>query len=405
VNKTYCLCYLLLIAWVAAPIFAEPVVIGETSTIQSEILGEERTLMVHLPDGYATSQTSYPVLYLLDGASNFHHTTGTIKALSRAGHVPEMIVVGIINTDRTRDLTPTADSPDPETGEVAMPTAGGADNFLRFFNEELIPHVEKTYRTAPFRILVGHSLGGLFTLHALVASPETFNSYIAISPSLQWDDGELVERAQAAFANVEQLNKYVFMSIANEGGEMLANLSRLTEFLTYSGPEGLVWEFRLMEGDDHGTVPIRSTYLGLRLTYPRWRIPRGFSSEPKLSGLQQHYAKLSAEYGYTVPIPEGRINWLGYMVMGSGDIAGAIEIFEANVERFPGSANVYDSLAEALENDEQYAAALEKYDKAYKRAQEIDDLNTGIYKQNFDRVKVKITEMNGTTETERQGSP
>ncbi len=129
-NKPRCLCCLFLTAWVVAPVSAEPVVIGETSTIQSKILGEERTLMVHLPGDYAQSQMSYPVLYLLDAGDNFHHTTGTIGALSQAGHAPEMIVVAIRNTDRTRDLTPTADTADPETGELAMPTAGGADNFL-----------------------------------------------------------------------------------------------------------------------------------------------------------------------------------------------------------------------------------------------------------------------------------
>ena len=127
-NKTCCLFSLLLIVSFALPTVAEPVVIGETSTIQSEILDEQRGLMVHLPDGYETSQASYPVVYLLDARSNFHHTTGTIKALSRVGHVPEMIVVAIMNTERTRDLTATADSPDEETGEVEMPTAGGADN-------------------------------------------------------------------------------------------------------------------------------------------------------------------------------------------------------------------------------------------------------------------------------------
>ena len=404
-NKTCCLFSLLLIVSFALPTVAEPVVIGETSTIQSEILDEQRGLMVHLPDGYETSQASYPVVYLLDARSNFHHTTGTIKALSRAGHVPDMIVVAIMNTDRTRDLTPTADSPDEETGEVEMPTAGGADNFLRFINEELIPHVEKTYRTAPFRILIGHSFGGLFAIHALVESPNTFDAYIAISPSLHWDDGELVERAEAAFANVEELNKYVFMSIADEGMEMLSNLSRLSEYLRYSGPDGLIWDFRVMEGDDHGTVPIRSTYLGLRMIYPRWRTPRGFFDEPTLAGLQRHYSRLSEEYGYAIPVPESRINMLGYMVMGNGDVAGAIEIFELNVEKFPDSANVYDSLAEGLETDEQYAAARENYEQAYERGQGIEDPNTEIFKRNLERMEAKVAEMKETTETARQNTP
>lgn len=382
--------YLLLLVWFATPIAAEPVVIGETITIQSEILGEERALMVHLPAGYTASQSSYPVLYLLDAGTNFHHTTGTMNALSRAGHIPEMIVVAISNTDRNRDLTPTPGSPDPETGEVGMPTAGGADNFLRFISEELIPHIEATYRTAPFRILIGHSFGGLFAIHALVSSPDTFDAYIAISPSLQWDDGELAQRAQTTLGGMDELDKYVFMSIADEGGEMLAEVSGLADFLTYNGPEGLTSEFRLMEGDDHGSVPVRSTDQGLRMIYPRWRVPRSYFAEPDLAPLQRHYTRLSDEYGFHIPVPENVINQLGYMLMGGGDLAKAIEVFETNAENYPGSANVFDSLAEALEGDGQFALAAENYKRAYERGQEIDDPNTGIYKQNLERVEAKI---------------
>ncbi len=93
------------------------------------------------------------------------------------------------------------------------------------------------------------------------------------------------------------------------------------------------------------------------------------------------------------------INQLGYMAMAGGDLAGAIEIFEANVEEFPESPNVYDSLAQALENDEQYAAAVANYEKAHKRGQEIDDPNTEIYKHNLDRVKTKIQELTESTDT------
>jgi hypothetical protein len=145
-----------------------------------------------------------------------------------------------------------------------------------------------------------------------------------------------------------------------------------------------------MEGDDHGSVPVRSTDLALRMVYPRWRVPRSFFAERQLAPLQQHYARLSDEYGFDIPVPENMINQLGYMVMGSGDLAGAIEIFEVNVKNFPGSANVFDSLAEALENDEQHAMAAENYNRAYERGQEIDDPNTEIYKQNLERVKAKI---------------
>jgi len=380
VNKISGLACFILTLSIVVPVAADPVVIGETSTIQSRVLDEERTLMVHLPITYATSGTAYPVLYLLDARSNFHHTTGTIDALARAGHVPETIVVAIANTDRTRDLTPSPDS-------SVSPTAGGADKFLRFIKKELIPHVESTYRTVPFRTLVGHSFGGLFALHTLAKSPDSFDAYIAISPSLQWGDGEVAERIRSRFADVERLDKYVFMSIADEGGEMLAQISRLAEFFKYDGPAGLEWEFRPMDGDNHGSVPVRSTYHGLRRIYPRWALPSSFYAEPQLATLEKHYARLTEEYGYPILVPEVAINQIGYIILGRGELEEALELFETNVERFPESANVYDSLAEAQEQAERYEAAEANYEKAYTIGLQNDDPNTAIYKQHLDRLK------------------
>ena len=123
---------------------------------------------------------------------------------------PEMIVVAVRNTDRTRDLTPSPFTPDPPEdgegedgdegdGENPMPTAGGAGAFLDFFERELFPFVEERYRTQPYRIVIGHSFGGLFAVHALVHRPAAFDAYVAISPSLWWANGVVVDRAESLF--------------------------------------------------------------------------------------------------------------------------------------------------------------------------------------------------------------
>ncbi|MCP3973481.1 MAG: hypothetical protein GY720_03195, partial [bacterium] len=356
-------CFLPLLLAAAVTSSGEPIVIGETTTLTSQVLGEERILMIHLPDGYAGSQASYPVLYLLDGSDNFHHTVGTIHSLARTGHVPAMIVVALPNTDRNRDLTPGPDLPEEETGEVRLPTAGGADDFLRFFSEELIPHVESTYRTAPFKILVGHSLGGLFAVHALTAAPESFDAYIAISPSMQWRDGEPVKTAESFFRDHPDLEKYLFVSVASEGGSFHANNQRFSELLRHHAPPGLVWNFRQMEGDDHGSTPVRSTYLALRMIFPRWRAP-GSMFEQGVEAFEQHYRRLSDEYGFEIEVPERTVNALGYRALGQNELAKAIEIFERNVTAFPHSANVYDSLGEAQEKAGDFEAALKNYEQA-----------------------------------------
>src|SRR3712207_3662198 len=119
--------------------------------------------------------------------------------------MPEMIVVGISNTDRTRDLTPTRVARLPDNPNAGFPTSGGADKFLKFIETELIPMVESKYRTQPYRALAGHSLGGLFAVHTLVTKPELFNSYIAVSPSLQWDNYEEIDRVKEFFKTRKEL--------------------------------------------------------------------------------------------------------------------------------------------------------------------------------------------------------
>jgi len=156
-----------------------PVLAGQKVTLPSKVLGEDRTLWVSVPDSYARSAGRYPVLYLTDAEAQFEHTSATAAFLARNGFMPEVIVVGVQNTDRTRDLSP---SRDPE-----FPTSGGADRFLEFLETELVPFVESGFRTVPFRIFAGHSAGGNFAFHAMRVRPDLFQAVIAVSPWLVWD--------------------------------------------------------------------------------------------------------------------------------------------------------------------------------------------------------------------------
>ena len=144
---------------------AEPITIGETVTIRSDIMDEERTLLVSTPPGYEQSGQSYPVLYMTDGDTHLTHTRGTVDFLVRNGLMPPVIIVGVTNTDRTRDLSPTNATTTNDDGTVReFPTSGGASNFLDFFERELSPYIDSHYRTLPYRLFSGHSFGGLFAL-------------------------------------------------------------------------------------------------------------------------------------------------------------------------------------------------------------------------------------------------
>lgn len=141
----------------------EPIVIGERFQVESEILGETRAVIVGRPHSYGTGEEEYPILFVLDVGTHFQHTLATASFLTANNRMPEVLVVAVPNgTDRTRDLSP----PTQDENEARdLPTHGGADSFLRFLNDELMPWVENRYRTRPYSILVGHSLGGLFAVH------------------------------------------------------------------------------------------------------------------------------------------------------------------------------------------------------------------------------------------------
>jgi uncharacterized protein len=364
-------------------------------TLKSTVLGEDRIILVRTPAGYEANKASYPVLYMTDGDAHMGHTASTIEFLTRNGRIPEMIVVGVTNTDRTRDLTPAKSTTKNAAGELQSPTAGGANNFLKFFETELIPQIEKDYRVQPYRILAGHSFGGLFVIHAMISKPALFHSYVAVSPSLQWENAEALKRAEEFLKNQKELNVTLYTSLGNEPGGIGENFDKFREVLARTNIKGFEWQAERMDDEDHGSVVLRSHYSGLRKVYAGWQGPRDQESGLMVGGLKgadEHYKKLSERFGYSIPTPENLINQMGYQLLFAEKPEEAIAVFKANVERYPNSANVYDSLAEAHERGGRNDLAEPLYDKARTLGQQNNDPNTAIYKTNYERVHAKLKE-------------
>ena len=377
----------------SAPAQAPP---GVTALkINSAVLGEERTILVRVPAGYETNKLRYPVLYMTDGNAHIGHTSSTVEFLARNGRMSEMIVVGINNTDRTRDLSPTHVTTTVAGGGSALqfPTSGGADKFLKFIETELIPEIEKRYRVHPYRILAGHSLGGVFTIHAMVSRPELFQSYVAVSPALQWDNQVAVKRAEDFFKARKEFQATLFMSLGHEPGPIEDGFHQLKQVLEKNQAKGFEWEAQVLDDEDHGSVVLRSHYLGMRKVYNGWIVPRDPDSGQvagDFKSVEEHYQKLSQKFRYTIAVPEQLINQLGYQSLFAGQSDEAIAIFKTNVERYPDSANVYDSLAEAYERSGRLELAAPLYEKAKTLGQQNQDPNLAVYKANFDRVSEKL---------------
>ncbi len=365
----------------------------ERIVIKSQVLGEERTVLVRLPAGYARGSERFPVLYMTDGDAHMQHTSATVSFLARHNRMPEMIVVGVTNTDRTRDLTPTRVERLPGNPNVRFPTSGGADKFLKFFEAELIPLVESKYRTQPFRALAGHSFGGLFAVHAMVTKPELFNSYIAVSPALHWDNAVMIGRAKEFFRSRREYGRTLFTSLGNEPGDIGDAYGLFREVLEKQQTEGFVWEAARYEDEDHGSVVMRSHYAGLRKIYDGWQFPRDPNTGAVaggLKGVEEHFRKLSSRLGYAIRVPEALLNQVGYQFMAQNNMEEALAAFKLNVERYPESANVYDSLAEAYERGGKLDLALANYGKAHELGVRTGDPNAPIYKTNFDRVSALV---------------
>jgi predicted alpha/beta superfamily hydrolase len=347
------------------------------ATIHSEILNEERELIIYLPEDYHTSKDRYPVLYLLDGRTHFHHGTGAVNFLSTYGIIPEMIVVAIVNVDRNRDFSP--------VHVESMPTTGGAEAFLRFLSEELIPNLDVDYRTSGFNVLMGHSFGGTFAVYSLLTKPELFDAYIAVSPYLQYADDYLVKESLTGLKPYQESKKFFYMTVGDEP-DYFEPLEAFSTNLKQKTGGTVKFEYVRMLSEDHASVPYISLFNGIRFVFSDWQLPREVFGEG-LDAIDAHYEKITRIYSFETQTPENVINLLGYTYLRNNDIETAISVFQENVKRYPGSANVYDSLGEAYEKNGQPKLARQHYQKAYDLGKQSNDPNTPVYKNNLDRMQ------------------
>ncbi len=367
----------------------DKIYLGNFRILDSDILDEQRVVVVYTPPGYEHGDNRYPVMYLLDGPRHFHHVTGIVEFLTSNGLMPQMIVVGVANTDRTRDLTPTRGQ--ALTGDD-LPTAGGGDNFLRFFKNELIPFIENEYRTHDFRLLVGHSFGGLFTTYTMLTEPDMFGAYIAISPTFRWDDQLLSRKAKYVFEKGTRLNRFLYFSIGDEGEVMKAGADRFVKLLESRAPEQLKWHYSYLGDDDHGSTVHQTIYDGLRFIYNGWQLPPVYY-DSSLASVQRFFDQHSERYGYEIRVPEVVYNLMGYQALRAEDFNKAERVFKKAITEYPGSANVYDSMGECYETMGKISLAEKNYAKAVERGQKIDDPNLPIYQNNLERIRKQTSNM------------
>ena len=385
-KRTLALAFLLASCRAVVSAQGTPVSIGDKVRLHSALLNEDRTILLSLPPAYEQGDLRCPVIYLLDGDALFLQAVASARFLASQGRAPQIIVVGVTNTDRTRDLTPAPAVPDKEN-----PTAGGADRFRRFLTTELRSYIEGRYRTEPYRILIGWSYGGLFAIHALLSEPDSFDAYITASPSLWWDDKAESGMAAKLFDSGAEPRKFLYLSHGRENNGIPESVQAFAAVLGRKAPASLKWRLDYLAGDGHASVPARAIYNGLENLFSGWAIPDNVI--PAAADFEKRFADLSAEFGFPCRPNEAMINGMAYALLRSREKeAKALELFQYAVRCYPGSANAHDSLAEAYEAAGKLDLALESSRTACRLGERASDPRLPNFKKRLEGIEAKTAQ-------------
>lgn len=338
---------------------------GFAEIISSKILGENREILIHIPQSNGgirvKDRGNYPVLYLLDGAKNFNSVVSITEHMEESSLCPPIIVVGIVHSNRMRELTTGTDK------EMPKQFVGNGEMFMSFVEKELIPHINSTYPTTTYKILIGHSVGGLTVINTLLHNSSLFNSYVSLDGSLWWNNAKVVKEAETILSTQNYKGKTLFIAMANrlekgvdtlsvqkdtsENTDLIrANLKFIKE-LQKTKKNQLRYKYKFYEDDNHPSVRLIGEYDALRFIFDFYKL-KIYDSElenPNFnfdSLLVAHYSNISKQMGYIIKPSENQINNLGYQMLGAKQFKKAESLFIRNITNNPNSANCYDSIGD-----------------------------------------------------------
>ena len=376
--------FLIILALATVAVIAQQkdnrIVIGTADTVNSKILNEKRVVYIHVPDGHKNQR--YPVLYVLDADQHFQSAVAIVEQIS--GIIPNMVVVGITNTDRERDMTPNHVQPNRLVNASEAKHTGGGENFMAFIEKELIPYVDAHYPTTSYRTITGHSLGGLAVMNAFVNHQNLFNTYVAIDPSIWWQGEQWIKQAEQKLTTQHIENEALFVGIANNipaGFDTVSIVSDTTgkapvthavlpfvHWLQQKQLPGLRWGYKFYPNEWHGSVELNAEYDALRYLFGFYHFDmNNLRAHPELNAdslIAAHFDAVSAKLGYKVPPNESLVNDVAYTYWGMGKKNVAYTLFKRNTENYPQSANAFDSLGEFYEAQGDKQKAIEAYTKS-----------------------------------------
>ena len=363
-KTLFCYFTILLFSFRAKAQESNPFISGFEKSTSSKILGEQRTIWIHIPTSNGGNNNKdkgrYPVIYLLDGDENFNNIVSMTEFMSDAGICPPMIVVGVLHPARMTDLT---FGTDKETPGIV----GKGEKFMLYVEKELMPFIESNYPTAPYKIFIGHSVGGLTVVNTLVHHPYLFNAYVSLDGALWWNDQKIVTEAKTILANTNYKGKILFMALANrlergmdtlkvqkdtsENTELIRSNLEFIRYVSNNKTNQLRFRHAFYENDDHSSVRLIGEYDALRFIFNYYKL-KIYDSELenpdfKLDSLlATHYNNISAQMGYLVKPDVSLVNNLGYRMLHLKQLNKSEALFKLNITNYPETANCYDSMGD-----------------------------------------------------------
>jgi predicted alpha/beta superfamily hydrolase len=358
-----------------------PFTSGFEKSAPSKILGEQRKVWIHIPNinggNDNTGKGHYPVIYLLDGDANFNDIVSMTEFMSNAGLCPPIIVVGILHPARMTDLT---FGTDKETPGIV----GNGEKFMLYVEKELMPYIESNYPTAPYKIFIGHSVGGLTVVNTLIHHPDLFNAYISLDGALWWNNQRIVKDAKIILANQHYKGKTLFMALANrlekgmdtlavqkdttEGTELIRSNLEFIKDIFKNKTNQLRFQHKFYENDDHSSVRLIGEYDALRFIFDYYKL-KIYNSEldnPNFkldSLLVTHYKTVSDQICYLVKPDESLVNGLAYYMLRQKQFIKAEALFKLNIANYPETANCYDGLGDLYLAKGNKVKAIESFKK------------------------------------------
>lgn len=360
-------------------------------TFQSDAFGSERKISISLPTGYAEtdSSTKYVVAYLFDGQFNpyFSMVSSVIDYYSQISEGIPMIVVSIHTENRSLEFTPKPNN--PKTAAGWRGNCGSAEMLTTSLRDEIIPYIESNYRTQPYRLAIGHSLGGTYVLQDIFKDESIFSGVIAVSPNLNYDDEQIVFSGERYFKTHPESRTFLYTSAGDQGNmesSFRRSLQKLDSIHSNLDPKHMDWTCNLLDGDGHMSSFLPTFNYAYLAFNKHWIISEDLLNEmmnrdyeSMLDHINEFYNELSLFVGSEVKPTNDDWNNYAYELSYYAKHDDAIQVIEAGIAMYPKDPNLLDSRGEILEEASRFKDA----QASYQEAMAVLEANNAIFSEDM----------------------